>query len=149
MARKQLLHQGVEAFQRRRPPDGREGQIDEQDREGQVNAARDDGVDGPVGDVELEERPAERQDPEEPADRAAGGTGLAFALTQLGQRFEVDGFVRRLVTVGGIHGFVWPLACAMGVLLRKVARGRGSPPAPSRLSGPARAGEAYIKPFSL
>ena len=103
-SRKQLLHQCVEALQRRSPPYGRKGQVDQQYGEGQVDAAGDDGVDGTVGDVELEQGPAERQHPEEPADGAAGRAGLSFALAQFGQRFEVDAFAGGVVTIGGIHG---------------------------------------------
>ena len=103
VSRKPLLHQDSEALQRRGPPYGREGQIDQQYGEGQMKAAGDDGVDGTVGYVELEKGPAKRQQPEEPSDGAAGGAGLPLALAQLGQRFEVDGFAGGLVRIGRIH----------------------------------------------
>ena len=71
-----------------------------------------------VGDVELEEGPAKRQEPQETTDRAAGRPGLAFALAEFGQSFEVNGFAGRLVTIrGGIHGRVCLMGCTMRIFI--------------------------------
>ena len=57
--RRPFLHNRVEALQCRSSPGSRERHVDQKDRKGQVNTACDDGVDGAVGDVELEEGPTE------------------------------------------------------------------------------------------
>ena len=109
-SRKQLLHQRMEALQRRGPAYGRERHVDQQYGEGQVDASGDDGVDGTVGDVELEQRPAERQQPEEPSDRDRSGDRV---LPSPSPNSASASRSTSLLTVssrsGGVHGDAWPV----------------------------------------